>query len=516
MSKVQNNTQSQENLPVNISCNRMVAAYFQCGYKAMILGDLWHFNKSKIDNSKLKHGLPLVFYSAAELTKSKFIFLKARTFSNYLKFLSEDGILFSAISNKYGRDVTLNYIVNFEKYNAIMNGRSYPKAATEEFLKLCSDAVRNNSIDCKTLDSTISKFYLPFVNSANGLVNSANGLVNSANGLVNSANAIGKICSTLPINTLPNNKTNNTPNNLINLENQKSSISTFKDIFKKNNIEFTPKTSDEVFLKIYHNIEAKIKAYKDENKINSKLTPQNVFDALILILSIIKQRINDESKYNLNYFSKAIKDEPKETFFGKKQNEKQSWAQQNGKILDRNNYRLAKEQGGNVFVVHEKPTFAERSGKIISSEHFRIAAEQIGNGNSKVFVGHEKQSWAENKNGKTEKSKNTVLETVKTGSAKNTVFESFSDEQKIDKIRKELEDFKIPFEQTEGNAMLEMFNFLQKHNPQIYDEDNFYAIFEKCVKSFHALFKVNSKNSLTAESWNLQCFSNYTIEGRIN
>ena len=29
---------------------------------------------------------------------------------------------------------------------------------------------------------------------------------------------------------------------------------------------------------------------------------------------------------------------------------KSSWAEQNGKILDRNNYRLAKEQGGNVFV----------------------------------------------------------------------------------------------------------------------------------------------------------------------
>ena len=496
MSKVQNNTQSIENKDIgfqgsnSLSFDCLIAKYFQSSDKAVILQDLKHFNKSKIKHDKLLHGLPLVYYSAKNKTENKFLYLHERTVSRYLKQLTNDGILFSTVCNKAGYDKTKSYLVNFAKYDAIAEGKEYSIAEGEKFIQLCNHAIKNNPIDRKALVIDIGQ---------NGESNRQNGESNRQDG-----------------EPLPNNTTNNTPNNTpdINLENQKSSISTFKDIFKKNNIEFTPKTSDEVFLKIYHNIEAKIKAYKDENKINSKLTPQNVFDALILILSIIKQRINDESKYNLNYFSKAIKDEPKETFFGKKQNEKQSWAQQNGKILDRNNYRLAKEQGGNVFVVHKKPTFAERAGKIISTEHFRIAAEQIGN--SKVFVGHEKQSWAENKNGKTEKSKNTVLETVKTGSAKNTVFESFSDEQKIDKIRKELEDFKIPFEQTEGNAMLEMFNFLQKHNPQIYDEDNFYAIFEKCVKSFHALFKVNSKNSLTAESWNLQCFSNYTIKGRIN
>jgi len=510
MSKVQNNTQSIENKDIgfqgsnSLSFDCLIAKYFQSSDKAVILQDLKHFNKSKIKHDKLLHGLPLVYYSAKNKTENKFLYLHERTVSRYLKQLTNDGILFSTVCNKAGYDKTKSYLVNFAKYDAIAEGKEYSIAEGEKFIQLCNHAIKNNPIDRKALVIDIGQ---------NGESNRQNGESNRQDGESNRQNGESNRQDGEP---LPNNTTNNTPNNTpdINLENQKSSISTFKDIFKKNNIEFTPKTSDEVFLKIYHNIEAKIKAYKDENKINSKLTPQNVFDALILILSIIKQRINDESKYNLNYFSKAIKDEPKETFFGKKQNEKQSWAQQNGKILDRNNYRLAKEQGGNVFVVHKKPTFAERAGKIISTEHFRIAAEQIGN--SKVFVGHEKQSWAENKNGKTEKSKNTVLETVKTGSAKNTVFESFSDEQKIDKIRKELEDFKIPFEQTEGNAMLEMFNFLQKHNPQIYDEDNFYAIFEKCVKSFHALFKVNSKNSLTAESWNLQCFSNYTIKGRIN
>jgi hypothetical protein len=512
MSKVQNNTQSIDYKDIgfqgsnSLSFDCLIAKYFQSSDKAVILQDLKHFNKSKIKHDKLRHGLPLVYYSAKNKTENKFLYLHERTVSRYLKQLTNDGILFSTVCNKAGYDKTKSYLVNFAKYDAIAEGKEYSIAEGEKFIQLCNHAIKNNPIDRKALVIDIGQNGES--NRQNGESNRQDGESNRQNGESNRQDGESNRQDGEP---LPNNTTNNTPDNTpdINLENQKSSISTFKDIFKKNNIEFTPKTSDEVFLKIYHNIEAKIKAYKDENKINSVLTPQNVFDALILILSIIKQRINDESKYNLNYFSKAIKDEPKETFFGKKQNEKQSWAQQNGKILDRNNYRLAKEQGGNVFVVHEKPTFAERSGKIISSEHFRIAAEQIGN--SKVFVGHEKQSWAENKNGKTEKSKNTVLETVKTGSAKNTVFESFSDEQKIDKIRKELMFFTIPFRDTQSaeNTMLEIFNFLQKHNPETSTLD----IFEKFTRSFHSLVKKEPKSK---NLWNLESLSNYILNNLIN
>lgn len=115
--------------------------------KAIILQDLLRFCTHKIDNKKLKKGLPLVYYSATAL-QEKYFYMKSKSIARWLKELEDDGILFSAVANNAKYDRTKSYLVNFEKYDlfssSTISNLKWDKINDLEFKKYCENAIEQS------------------------------------------------------------------------------------------------------------------------------------------------------------------------------------------------------------------------------------------------------------------------------------------------------------------------------------------------------------------------------------
>lgn len=114
--------------------------------KAIIIQDLLSFCTQKMRTNKLKHNLPLVYYSSNAL-QEKYNYMKSKSIARWLKELESDGILFSTIANKIKYDRTKSYLINFEKYDIFSNSMTDVKWNTQfdlEFKKYCKNAVEQN------------------------------------------------------------------------------------------------------------------------------------------------------------------------------------------------------------------------------------------------------------------------------------------------------------------------------------------------------------------------------------
>jgi hypothetical protein len=106
-----------------------------------------------MENNDLTKGLPLVYYSSSAL-QEKYRYMKSSSIARWLKELERDGILFTAIANKYKYDRTKSYLINFEKYDAfsenIISDVKWDKNLDLQFKNYCKSTVKQN-------DNTISQ-----------------------------------------------------------------------------------------------------------------------------------------------------------------------------------------------------------------------------------------------------------------------------------------------------------------------------------------------------------------------
>jgi hypothetical protein len=299
-----------------ISCDVLVATHFQSGYKAMLLKDLRHFNQSKINNNKLRHGLPLVYYSAEDLSK-KFTFLKANTIQKYLKELTKDGILFSTVCNHKKYDKTKSYLVNFAYYDALSNGIEYSITDKEKFTKLCGEIVKNTEIDCKVLKIDI------MIKSQRTVIESQRTVIESQRTVIES--------QPIPTNITPN-KTSNTFSKLINLKTLKSDktvlaentkntvfskeqlkvIDYVKSIFKYYRITTHKDCNQDIALLIGY-LQNELENHDANFILDRKPTITNIYDLMENLIVEIWGRIKESEtkKQNFKFFDTCIRNEYK-------------------------------------------------------------------------------------------------------------------------------------------------------------------------------------------------------------
>jgi hypothetical protein len=291
-----------------ISCNILVATHFQNGYKAMLLKDLKHFNQSKINNNKLRHGLPIAYYSAADIS-AKFTFLKANTIQKYLKELEKDGILFSTVCNKYGYDKTKSYLVNFAYYDAISNGNKYPKIEKDRFILLCRDAVKNTDLNCKTLQIDI------MILSQWNVIKSQSNMIKSqpipTNTSTNTSTTFFKLIN---LKTLKNDKNvlaENTKNTVFSKE-QLEAIDGVKSIFKYYRITINKNCNLDIASLISY-LQNELENHNANFSLDRKPTMQNIYDLIENLIIEIWGRIKESEtkKQNLKFFDTCIRNEYK-------------------------------------------------------------------------------------------------------------------------------------------------------------------------------------------------------------
>jgi hypothetical protein len=272
----------------------------------MLLKDLKHFNQSKINNNKLRHGLPIAYYSAADIA-AKFTFLKANTIQKYLKELVSDGILFSTVCNKYGYDKTKSYLVNFAYYDAISNGNKYPQSEKDRFILLCRDAVENTDLNCKTLQIDIM-------------------ILSQWNVILSQSNMIKS--QPIPTNTSTNKSTKKviiteTNNNqeVKSSDAKKLEVDTdkVKAIYKNQFPTFAineSKYNKSLLNKSISILQANLTAYNAANNISEVITLESNYDNLKRCLKAISNRIdkNNLGIMNLTYFNTIIENEPIQNF----------------------------------------------------------------------------------------------------------------------------------------------------------------------------------------------------------
>jgi hypothetical protein len=291
-----------------ISCNILVATHFQNGYKAMLLKDLKHFNQSKINNNKLLHGLPVAYYSAADIA-SKFTFLKANTIQKYLKELTLDGILFSTVCNKYGYDKTKSYLVNFAYYDAISNGNKYPQSEIDRFILVCRNAVKNTNLNCKTLEIDI-------------MILSQWNMIKSQSNMIKSQPIPTNISTNISTNNqkvIITEKNNNQKVKSLDAKKLEVDTDKVKAIYKNQFPNFA--INDSKYNKSLLNesitiLEANLKTYNAANNICEAITLESNYDNLNRCLKAISSRIdaNNLSIMNLRYFNTIIENEPIQNF----------------------------------------------------------------------------------------------------------------------------------------------------------------------------------------------------------
>jgi hypothetical protein len=288
-----------------ISCNILVATHFQNGYKAMLLKDLKHFNQSKINNNKLRHGLPIAYYSAADIA-AKFTFLKANTIQKYLKELVSDGILFSTVCNKYGYDKTKSYLVNFAYYDAISNGNKYPQTEIDRFILVCRNAVKNTDLNCKTLEIDIM-----ILSQWNVILSQSNMIKSQPIPTNTSTNKSKKVIITEKNN---NQKVKSSDAKKLEVDTDK-----VKAIYKNQFPTFAineSKYNKSLLNKSISILEANLKTYNAANNISEVITLESNYDNLKRCLKAISNRIdkNNLGIMNLTYFNTIIENEPIQNF----------------------------------------------------------------------------------------------------------------------------------------------------------------------------------------------------------
>ena len=259
--------------------------------KAILLQDLLNFCTSKMNNNKLKKGLPLVYYSSSAL-QEKYRYMKSKSIARWLKELEDDGILFSAIANKMKYDRTKSYVINFEKYDTFSESITviWSKKYDLEFKKYCENAIEQS-------EKTISQNEKSNTHNEESISQSEK--------------------------TIPNQTTNQTTNHSSNSENSENSdyidfnsllsqgakiglIGQAKAILQTElNCLVFDDFDNKIIQRMLNSIKSNLKAFKHKKGDYSSVTTKNVIDAFKTSVNAVKSNSKQES-ISLNYLNSCL------------------------------------------------------------------------------------------------------------------------------------------------------------------------------------------------------------------